>query len=132
MNDSELSRLREQQEELVRALVSGAPIPPGFDRGAVAAAAEVLLRKRGREIAEHYPALAHAAGPDFLERFVEWARHRPKTGTAADAARFARDAAVPWSRSKPSLRRRLRILPRSFRLGRTGSGLGRPYSRPPT
>lgn len=117
MNDSEAARLREQQAALVRALVSGDPAPPGFDRAAVAAAAEALLRKRGREIAEHYPALAYAAGPDFLDRFVEWARHRPKTGTATDAARFARDAAVPWSPSKPSPRRRLRVLLRALRPG---------------
>ncbi|WP_051133578.1 hypothetical protein [Nocardia paucivorans] len=117
MTGPEAARLREQQAALVRALVRGDPVPPGFDRAAVAAAAEVLLRKRAREIAAHHPTLAHAAGPDFLDRFVEWARHRPKTGVTADAIRFARDTAIPWSPHEPSRWGRLSALLRAFRRG---------------
>ncbi|WP_081586099.1 hypothetical protein [Tsukamurella sp. 1534] len=38
--------LREQQEALVRALVAGGPVPPGFDPDEVAAAGAVCRHKR--------------------------------------------------------------------------------------
>ncbi|MGW4098725.1 hypothetical protein [Mycobacterium sp. NPDC004974] len=38
--------LAQRQEALVRALVTGGPVPPGFDPTAVAAAGEVCRHKR--------------------------------------------------------------------------------------
>ncbi|ART73368.1 hypothetical protein BTO20_02535 [Mycobacterium dioxanotrophicus] len=38
--------LAQRQEALVRALVAGGPVPPGFDPQAVAAAGEVCRHKR--------------------------------------------------------------------------------------
>lgn len=38
--------LADRQESLVRALVAGGPVPPGFDPAAVAAAGEVCRHKR--------------------------------------------------------------------------------------
>lgn len=38
--------LAQRQEALVRALVAGGPVPPGFDPAAVAAAGEVCRHKR--------------------------------------------------------------------------------------
>ncbi|MEU1983659.1 hypothetical protein [Nocardia sp. NPDC019395] len=93
--------LAERQAALVRALVAGEAVPPGFDRDAVRAAAHALLHKRARETAARFPALVHATGPDFTARYIDWARDRPKTGTAADALRFARDNGVRWSPEKP-------------------------------
>ncbi|MFI1463847.1 hypothetical protein [Nocardia carnea] len=90
------SGLAERQAALVRALVAGGPVPPGFDPVTVQATAEALLRKRARETAVHYPALVHATGPDFTARYIDWARGRPKATTVADALAFARDNGVQW------------------------------------
>lgn len=43
---SEHETLARRQEALVRALVAGGPVPPGFDAAAVAAAGEVCRHKR--------------------------------------------------------------------------------------
>ncbi|GGL38865.1 hypothetical protein [Nocardia jinanensis] len=93
--------LADRQAALVRALVAGAAVPPGFDRAAVCAAAHALRHKRAREVAARYPELVHAAGPDFTTRFVEWARDRPKVGTTPDALSFARECGIPWPPSRP-------------------------------
>ncbi|WP_280425714.1 hypothetical protein [Nocardia carnea] len=95
------SGLADRQAALVRALVAGGVVPPGFDPAAVQATAEALLRKRARETVAHYPALAHATGPDFTARYIDWARGRPKAGTAADALAFARDNGVQWPPEPP-------------------------------
>ena len=44
-----MSSLEDRQAALVRALVDGTQPPPGFDRDALAAASEVLARKRSRK-----------------------------------------------------------------------------------
>ncbi|WP_067694975.1 hypothetical protein [Nocardia jejuensis] len=87
--------LAEQQAELVRALVAGAPAPPGFDVGALAATAHALLHKRAAEVSNRFPLLAHGCGPDFTATFMDWAATRPKTTTAADAAAFAKHVGLP-------------------------------------
>lgn len=115
------SGLAERQAALVRALVAGGPVPPGFDPATVQATAAALLRKRARETAAHYPALVHATGPDFTARYIDWACGRPKAGTIADALAFARDNGVQWPPDpQPSGRRtallsRLRSVLSSFR-----------------
>ncbi|WP_405487042.1 hypothetical protein [Nocardia sp. NBC_00511] len=104
--------LEEQQAELVRALVTGAEVPPGFDRADVTAAAHGLLHKRAEEVAHRFPRLVHAAGPEFRARYVEWAARRPKSTTASDAAAFAHDLGLPeplpapgrWTRLRARLR----------------------------
>lgn len=100
--------LGRQQEQLVRALVAGGPIPPGFDRSAVRATASALLRKRADLVAAQYPWLPPACGPDFTERFRAWADSRPTVSTTDDATGFARHAGIAWL--KPSLARRARRL----------------------
>lgn len=90
MSETARPTLAEQQAALVRALVAGDPPPPGFDTADIAATAQALLRKRAAEVARRFPLLAHHCGPDFTARFIAWARTRPKTTTAADAATFAR------------------------------------------
>jgi hypothetical protein len=97
VTDAQAPGLADRQAALVRALVAGEAVPAGFDPAAVGAAAH----KRAREVAARHPELVHATGPDFTERFVEWARHRPKDGTAADALRFARECGIPWPPSRP-------------------------------
>ncbi|KIA66425.1 hypothetical protein [Nocardia vulneris] len=89
------AELAEQQAALVRALVAGAPVPAGFDRTDVAAAAHALLRKRADEVARRFPMLAQACGPEYRTRFLAWADGRPKTSTAADATAFAASLGLP-------------------------------------
>ncbi|WP_063814500.1 hypothetical protein [Nocardia fusca] len=103
MTDAQAPGLADRQAALVRALVVGEAVPAGFDPAAVGAAAHALRHKRAREVAARHPELVHATGPDFTERFVEWARNRPKDATAADALRFARECGIPWPPSRPGL-----------------------------
>lgn len=57
--------LARRQEALVRALVAGGPVPPGFDPAAVAAAGEVCRHKRD----------AHAGAARGSDRW--WSRPSP-------------------------------------------------------
>ena len=81
--------LREQQVQLIRALVTGAPAPAGFAPDRVAAARQTLIAKRCREVARHWPALLADAGAQ--RDFLAWAASRPKTTSAADGLAFARE-----------------------------------------
>ncbi|MGK8557618.1 hypothetical protein [Nocardia gipuzkoensis] len=81
--------LAERQAALVRALVTGAAVPAGFDADAVGAAADAVLSKRAGEVARRFPLLVHACDGDFTAAFRTWAREHPKTTTPADAAAFA-------------------------------------------
>ncbi|MGV9720336.1 hypothetical protein [Nocardia beijingensis] len=103
--------LAQRQAALVRALVAGAAVPPGFDAEAVGAAADALLRKRAGEVARRFPLLAHACHGDFTARFTAWARNHPKTTTSADAAAFASATGIDWP-STPHGRARRRWFPR--------------------
>jgi hypothetical protein len=104
--DTPAAALAREQQALVRALVAGGPTPPGFDASALADTAHALLHKRAAEVAHRFPRLAHACGPDFTSRYLAWARARPKTTTAADAAAFAAATGLPVPQRK-SLHRRL-------------------------
>ena len=86
-------RLAAEQAALVRALVGGGPAPGGFDPGRVAATSAALARKRAREVARAWPALAAELGEGFTDRFVADAARRPppaKGGALADGLAFAR------------------------------------------
>ncbi|WP_327149123.1 hypothetical protein [Nocardia sp. NBC_01329] len=113
--DGQAPGLADRQAALVRALVAGEPVPPGFDPAGVHATAQALRYKRAREVAVRYPGLVHAAGPDFTTRFVEWARARPRSGTAADAVRFARESGIPWPPPRPGFLAPIVRLFRRFR-----------------
>ncbi|OLP04169.1 hypothetical protein BVU76_00435 [Mycolicibacterium porcinum] len=62
--------LAQRQEALVRALVAGGPVPPGFDPAAVAAAGEVCRHKRD----------AHAAAASRRPRWW-WPEFRTRHDT---------------------------------------------------
>jgi hypothetical protein len=85
-------RLGARQAALVRALVAGGAVPAGFDPERVAATVAALARKRAREVARQWPALAYQLGEDFGGRFGAYAaaNPRPRGGALADGLAFAR------------------------------------------
>ncbi|HEX5588562.1 MAG TPA: DUF692 domain-containing protein [Acidimicrobiia bacterium] len=141
--DAQRVPLRRAQSALVAALVSDAPVPPGFRADRVRAAAHALARKRSREARAAWPALAAQFGSSFDERFARWAATAPGgRGGHDDALRFAR--ALPraerrqlppdisdavrarWRRAwSVQLRRRRRRPLRPRRGGRGGPPTGR-------
>ena len=82
--------LAERQAALVAALVSGGPVPAGFDERLVGIARAALLRKRAGEVARHWPMLAAAYGPAWPATFAAWAGGRPSNGSLRDGWDFAR------------------------------------------
>lgn len=84
-------RLADQQAALVRALVAGGPVPGGFDPTRVAATVGALARKRAREVAKAWPALAYQLGEEFTDRFLAYAAASPRRGRGAlaDGLAFA-------------------------------------------
>jgi hypothetical protein len=85
-------RLAAAQAALVRALVAGGPTPAGFDPTRVAATATALRRKRARQVAKAFPALAQSLGDGFTTRFQAYAAANPppSAGTLSDGLRFAK------------------------------------------
>jgi len=82
--------LAAQQRALVAALVTGAPVPAGFDSRLVAIAREALLRKRAGEVARHWPVLAAGLGGRWPAAFAEWAAGKPPQGGLRDGWDLAR------------------------------------------
>ncbi|RKN14280.1 hypothetical protein D7147_28760 [Micromonospora musae] len=82
--------LAARQAELVAALVTGGPVPPGFAPAPLAAARAALLRKRAGEVARHWPLLAAALGAEWPARFAAWATDRPTHGSLRDGWDLAR------------------------------------------
>ncbi len=82
--------LAQRQSELVAALVSGGPTPPGFDPQRVAATTDALLRKRADEVGARWPSLPTQFGPQWNDEFTRWARKRPPQGSWRDGWDLAR------------------------------------------
>ena len=80
-----------RQADLVAALTSGAPVPPGFDGRLVEVARVALLRKRAGEVARQWPLLAAAHGPRWTREFARWAAARPTRGSLRDGWDLARE-----------------------------------------
>jgi hypothetical protein len=86
-------RLAARQGELLRALLAGGDVPPGFDPRRLDVAADVLRKKRGRVIAHLRPDLRDAVGDQFAALFDRYAAEYPKdqaTRAREDADRFGR------------------------------------------
>jgi len=82
--------LAERQAALVATLVAGAPDPPGFDPGRLAAARRALLRKRAGEAAKHWPVLAASLGPGWSAAFAAQHAGREPGGALRDGWDVAR------------------------------------------
>ena len=122
-------RLAADQAALVRALVAGGPVPEGFDPDRVRATADALARKRAREVARAWPALAAALGGDFTARFLAFAAGRPPPaagGALADGLAFARALArrgrLPGDARVEAMLAAARLSTRPFRLAATLAG----------
>ncbi|WP_406046189.1 hypothetical protein OG799_03310 [Micromonospora sp. NBC_00898] len=80
-----------RQAELVAALVAGGPLPSGFAPAPVDAARRALLRKRGGEVARHWPLLAAGLGAAWPAAFTDWVAGRPTKGSLRDGWDLARE-----------------------------------------
>jgi len=102
-----MADLARRQAELVRALLAGGPVPPGFDPDRVRIEARALHAKR-RSVAERVrPDLADTLGDRFAPLFDEWASTHPRrTGVSfrADLDEFA-----TWLTASGHLPRRGRL-----------------------
>ena len=119
-------RLAAGQAALVRALVGGGPVPGGFDPGRVRATSTALARKRAREVARAWPALAAELGEDFTGEFLAYAAGRPlpaRGGALADGLAFADGLAgrgrLPGNARVERLLARARLSPSPARLAAT-------------
>ncbi|UQX88391.1 hypothetical protein M6D93_19235 [Jatrophihabitans telluris] len=93
--------LAARQAELVRAIVTGGPVPSGVDPYRVQVAAEALLHKRAADVARHWPALL--ASPARRHEYRQWASTRPKLSSFADGLLFARHLfEEPHGRARPA------------------------------
>jgi hypothetical protein len=99
--DQARQRLAAAQAELARALLAGAPPPPGFDPRRVRVEAEALLAKRRRVTELLRPDLADALGERCPALFAEWAPKHPRTDGVT--ARADADAFAGWLRANGHL-----------------------------
>ena len=110
-----MSDLARRQEALVRALVDGGPVPPGFDAAQLRIAEDALLRKRSGEVARYLSLAEAEPGVDsFTELFMQWARGRPKTDSRSDAASFEQFMVQTGAWNPPPRRQRSRNHPLRF------------------
>ncbi|RLK61644.1 hypothetical protein [Actinokineospora cianjurensis] len=78
------------QGALLRAVLAGADVPPGFDAEVVRVEAAALLGKRRRIVRDIDPETAGALGERFAELFADYARGNPRRS----GSRFREDAAA--------------------------------------
>ncbi|MEU3713019.1 hypothetical protein AB0E61_23365 [Streptomyces catenulae] len=84
------ARLARAQEELLAALVAGAPVPEGFDPVRLEVQRRALVAKRATVIAKIAPELPEILGAGYRPAFLAYARGRPLTGGhRRDALDFA-------------------------------------------
>lgn len=90
MSADQRATLAARETELVKAL-HGGPTAPGLDAGMIALASTGIVRKRARQVARAFPALARDLGPDYQEAFTAFAGTNPPRdgGALADGLAFA-------------------------------------------
>jgi hypothetical protein len=81
--------LAARENELVQAL-HGGPTPTGLDAAMIALARAGIVRKRARQVARAFPALARDLGRDYEDAFGEFASANPPQdgGALADGLAF--------------------------------------------
>lgn len=110
---TERDDLAARQRELVRALLAGGPVPPGFDGHRVAVEAAALRSKRRSVAAQLRPDLVDRLDVLFRQLFDTWALDHPKPAHLsfrADLDRFESWLYAEGHLERPSRRRRWRLL----------------------
>lgn len=101
-------RLARAQEELLAALVAGAPPPAGFDPVRLEVQRRALAAKRAAVIAKVAPELPEILGAQYRPAFLGYARGRPLTGGyRRDALDFAAHLLARGLPDDPGARGRL-------------------------
>jgi hypothetical protein len=97
------ARLAAREAELVRAL-HGGPVPAGLDEKMIGLTRDALARKRARQVARAFPALARDLGSEYQAQFVAFAETNPpqNEGGLADGLAFGAYAARRWRLSDDS------------------------------
>jgi hypothetical protein len=112
-------RYEAHQAELLDALRNPATPPDGFDATDLAAASDSLIRKRARQVAAGWPALAHALGDDYLRTFEQFARSTPPPALGEGLADgFAFASALPDLEPTDEVRAELLLARAIFKLRR--------------
>ena len=83
------AQLAARETELVKAL-HGGPTPAGLDAAMIALARAGIVRKRSRQVAKAFPALARDLGPDYEDAFAAFAGANPphSGGSLSDGLAF--------------------------------------------
>jgi hypothetical protein len=108
--------LADRQAQLVAALVSGAPLPPGFDERSVHAMATILRAKRWHALNHALPAIRLALGDEFTSAFERFAAEWPRR--AGDSALDDAIDFLGWLRRARELPAPLRYLAVRLRVRR--------------
>jgi hypothetical protein len=69
--------LAAQQAELLEALLSDGPLPPGFDADRVRAQSRALVAKRRAVVSRQHPELVERLGERFSALFEQYCRDHP-------------------------------------------------------
>ena len=80
--------LARRQAELAAHLTGAGPLPAGFDPRLAATAARALDAKRAGAIADAFPSLASALGPDFRPEVRAWLPGRERASPSEQATAF--------------------------------------------
>ncbi|MFE7425716.1 DUF692 domain-containing protein [Streptomyces sp. NPDC057545] len=106
--DSVRDRVAVAQTALLRALVAGAPAPPGFDERRLGVQSRALASKRAGVVAKVAPELPEILGSGYREAFLAYAGRRPMSGGyRRDALDFAEELLSTGRPADRAARRRL-------------------------
>ncbi|MFF3732113.1 DUF692 domain-containing protein [Streptomyces sp. NPDC002476] len=106
--DSVRDRVAAAQTALLRALVAGAPAPPGFDERRLGVQSRALASKRAGVVAKVAPELPEILGSGYREAFLAYAARRPMSGGyRRDALDFAEELLSTGRPADRAARRRL-------------------------
>ncbi|MFF3773903.1 DUF692 family multinuclear iron-containing protein [Streptomyces sp. NPDC002232] len=101
-------RLAVRQASLLSALVSGTPVPEGFDTRRVGIQSRALAAKRAGVVAKVAPELPEILGGGYRPAFLAYARSRPMTGGyRRDALDFVEHLLLAGRPEDPTARREL-------------------------
>ncbi|MDK0522895.1 DUF692 domain-containing protein [Streptomyces sp. ML-6] len=106
--DGVRDRIAGAQAALLRALVAGAPAPPGFDAHRLGVQSRALAAKRAGVVAKVAPELPEILGAGYRPAFLAYAGNRPMSaGYRRDALDFAESLLIAGRPADDAARREL-------------------------